>query len=57
MLPDYEVGKPGGGLASESTERLPQTFAAVNLPPLGSGSWNPRYDDPPGTFTLWVLES
>jgi hypothetical protein len=30
-------------------------FATVNLPPLLMGSWDPRYNDPQGTFTLWVL--
>jgi len=29
-------------------------FGTVNLPSLSSGSWDPDYDDPSGTFTLWV---
>jgi hypothetical protein len=31
------------------------TFATLNLPTLQQGRWDPRYDDPAGTFTLWVL--
>jgi parallel beta-helix repeat protein len=31
-------------------------FAALNLPAVGSGFWDPRYDDPLGTFSLWVVE-
>jgi hypothetical protein len=31
------------------------TFGTLNLPTLGTGTWDPRYDDPLDTFTLWVV--
>jgi hypothetical protein len=31
------------------------TFATLNLPALNCGSWDPRYDDPYSTFSLWVV--
>jgi hypothetical protein len=30
-------------------------FASRELPSLIFGHWDPRYDDPAGTFTLWVV--
>jgi adhesin HecA-like repeat protein len=30
-------------------------FTTLNLPTLGFGRWDPRYDDLSGTFTLWVI--
>jgi hypothetical protein len=30
------------------------TFATVNLPSLTTGHWNPLYDNPLNTYTLWV---
>jgi hypothetical protein len=31
-------------------------FATLNLPGLSAGHWDPRYDDPWHTFTLWVVD-
>jgi hypothetical protein len=30
------------------------TFTTLNLPSFG-GTWNPQYDNPPNTFSLWVV--
>ena len=46
---------PSNGFSVVSYGSRSGMFATLNLPTLSFGHWQPRYDNPTGTFTLAVI--
>jgi hypothetical protein len=46
---------PGNAFTLITAASLSGTFGTLNLPPLGFGHWQARYNNPPGTFVLAVV--